>query len=620
MKHSGRKIASAVFTTVLMLGATMAAQVTALDGNLNMNLTGLASFGYSALYTENADGNNLGVGGRADLKGFYYHPKFLSFRVSPYYNQSRLNSNSSSIYGSKGVNALADLFTGSKMPVSVSFEKNWDSQRQVDFPGSPTFESRGRSTGFGVTWGLFLENKPSIQLSYNINHSNYDVLGLDSTGTSNARGFTASSGYNIWGFSLGALYNNTRISQKLPNFVATDNPAQTTHQDGIQFTASRHLWDSTNWSAAVGHSHSNTDFTGAPTDQSNNTVSSTLSLFPVRKLGMNMFVNYGTNFGEFLLEGVLPSSSGANLGGTVGTAATPVRISNSSDYLFYGTKATYDFSANLVVTGAAERREQNFRGISVQTSAANIGTGYHHELAGGNFGTHYALSWFSASTSQSGLGHNTGASFARGFLGWQNSINFQYARNVNTSVLNFTSSGYGGGFGTSRSFRGLSVSLNANVSKTHTDGFGRTDSFATSYSAGMGMRNMAFSGTYSRSNGNALLTSSGLVPAPLPGPIIIPELLVFFNGKSYSLAGSWHPVRRWQLSGTYIRAIYGTSNLTAISDSRSDSYTMKTSYYFRQMTFVGGYTHVVQGIGTTFKNPAQADSFYVGVSRRFDFF
>ncbi len=59
-----------------------------------MHLTGILAGGYSADYSNvaNSDHSNIGAG-VADLSGSYYNPNFLGFDISPFYNQSQVNSN-----------------------------------------------------------------------------------------------------------------------------------------------------------------------------------------------------------------------------------------------------------------------------------------------------------------------------------------------------------------------------------------------------------------------------------------------------------------------------------------------------------------------------------------------
>jgi hypothetical protein len=87
-------------------------------------MDGDLSFGYNDSFGNQAPSTgNLNFGGTANVKGCYYDPKFLSFNASPYYNQSRLNSNYNSVFDSSGITASAQFFSGSHtLVLSVTAE------------------------------------------------------------------------------------------------------------------------------------------------------------------------------------------------------------------------------------------------------------------------------------------------------------------------------------------------------------------------------------------------------------------------------------------------------------------------------------------------------------------
>jgi len=90
-------------------------------GGFNMNMSGTVGGGYTS------DNGNLtpsdhsfNAAGDATLAGSFYNPNFLSFKVEPFYNQSRANSDFQSITGASGVTASSSIFGGSEFPGSVS--------------------------------------------------------------------------------------------------------------------------------------------------------------------------------------------------------------------------------------------------------------------------------------------------------------------------------------------------------------------------------------------------------------------------------------------------------------------------------------------------------------------
>src|ERR1035441_6553935 len=91
---------------------------------LDLNLGGDISAGYSGSFTnQGPSSHGIIFGGSANLSGSYHSPQFLTFDVTPFYNQSRNDSSYQSITDSSGVTANATIFGGSKFPGYVNFSK-----------------------------------------------------------------------------------------------------------------------------------------------------------------------------------------------------------------------------------------------------------------------------------------------------------------------------------------------------------------------------------------------------------------------------------------------------------------------------------------------------------------
>ncbi len=124
---------------------------------------------------------------------------------------------------------------------------------------------------------------------------------------------------------------------------------------------------------------------------------------------------------------------------------------------------------------------------------------------------------------------------------------------------------------------------------------------------------------YSKSDGNSLATSAGLVTTPLP-PIIPPNLLIGYGGTSYSATASAAPKRHLNASLTYVKSKNNFNNTGIYSFNNFESETAYIQYQFRQIGVNGGYTHLVQGFSGSGLPPASVSSFYIGVYRWFNFF
>lgn len=593
-----------------------------LGDNTELNLGGNLGFGYSGVFqNQGADSGQYNLGGDALLSGFYYHPQFLSFRVNPFYNQSRLNSNYQSLFSAKGINASTSLFSGSHTPITVNYEKSYNNQGQFEVPGIPGVETRGRAQLFSVNGGAYFEGWPSLSVGYSRSSNSYEVLGTDTQGSGSGSGFSLGSGYTLAGFSLGASYTIGNVTQNLPSAADfKQSLEQRTRQNTFQLTAARALpWDSANWGATFNRTHFTTDYTGANSDQTYYSVASYVTTRPLRNLSTDLNMNYSTSSSAYLLGSVILPGSGTGLP----NSGTPLVVNQfSSDYLAFGGRAIYAATRTLTVDGGANRRVQNFLGTEITGDTASGGVGYGHGFLGGQFAAHYSLSWYSVSTANQGaVGQAGSVSYSHDLLGWHTAADFQYSHNVQTALVTVTATGYGYGFNTSKRFtRQWNLMLGAHFGKNTVDGLTNSDSLVRSFNAGLSMNKFSFSGNYSRSSGSALQFGNGLQPAPLPGQVLLPGLLVIYGGEGYGFGGAYHPVRRLQISGTYSRSRYRTTNLSSSSDNFIKRFDLRAQYAFRQLNFVAGYGHLTQGIGVTFNNPATVNSFYVGVSRHFDIF
>src|SRR5215510_9239091 len=122
MKGTGRKFGSilqlVLVIVVLAFTTNVSGQVT-VGENTKLNLGGDLSFGYSGARGDTTSSNEVDLGVNANLTGFYYHPQFLNFSINPYYNRNQFNSETTNIFSGKGINSVANLFSGSHTPISV---------------------------------------------------------------------------------------------------------------------------------------------------------------------------------------------------------------------------------------------------------------------------------------------------------------------------------------------------------------------------------------------------------------------------------------------------------------------------------------------------------------------
>jgi hypothetical protein len=111
-----------------------------------------------------------------------------------------------------------------------------------------------------------------------------------------------------------------------------------------------------------------------------------------------------------------------------------------------------------------------------------------------------------------------------------------------------------------------------------------------------------------------------LATTPTPQPILTPNDLILFGGKSYSFGLSSNPMRRLTIAASFARA-YGTSNVIGIiSSNNTEQINTLFQYQFRKMYLTGGYSRLDQGFSVSGTPPEKISAFYFGVSRWFNFF
>ena len=109
------RIAGLLFLAILPIAS---AQLQ-LGENLRMKAGGLMTAGYSGDYGDSAQiqsDHGIDFGFNGNVTGSYYNPNFISFSVTPYYNQSRADSDFQSITGASGVTATARSLHGQSFP------------------------------------------------------------------------------------------------------------------------------------------------------------------------------------------------------------------------------------------------------------------------------------------------------------------------------------------------------------------------------------------------------------------------------------------------------------------------------------------------------------------------
>jgi hypothetical protein len=602
---------------LLVLAQRAAAQMKV--GETSLNLNGTLSAGY-ANDTSNVFGSQHSIvgGGTVDLFGSYYDPNFFSFDIQPFYNQSRDNSASESLTSASGVNLNTRIFGGSHYPGSISYSTSLNSSGNYNVPGLGNYTTHGNNDTLAITWGVHPDDLPSLNFSFSNANNAYSIYGANANGTLHADTFSVTSGYRIEGFNLNGGYQHTDAQALTPEFL-TGEPAQnsTSGANAFSFGIGHKLpWNGTFYAAAT-RLDLNTDLDDVTYRYRYNTTIDTvtggLNFNPRAHLSVGATTFYTDN-----LEGTL-----YNTLITSGVTVPQNEGQQSSNDLSLSAYADYEMPAeHMNLHGFVERQQQSFLGLSFAADSLNGQATYSNKVLGGSFNGVVGVTRTSLDTTHESLvGLNTAVNYTHRIEQWILAGGFGYSQDAQTVLIAYTSSGYtyNGSVGRRvrrRSYWGVYVS---GARSLLTDQPGSANA-SHSYSTTLSLARLSFTGSYSDSSGNALLTSTGLVATPVPLPIVNPAAVVLYNGKAYSAGVGAHPTRALTLSASYAKAISDTRSVVTSSKNNNENLNCVLTYNFRKLAFNTGYSRLVQGFSLSGTSPTMVASFYVGFSRWFNFF
>ena len=604
---------------IVLAAARVPAQVT-VGNDVSMNMNGQISAGYTGDYGNQIPSDHgLTAGGNATLNGSFYDPNFLSFQVSPYFNQSRANSTSSSISDSSGVLANASLFSGSNYPGSISYSKTYDSLGTFGVPGLPNYTTHGNANGFNVGWGVNVPDLPHLSLNYAQGTNDYSIYGTDTNGSSDYHNFNAHVMYQVDGFSLngGYVYNQTHAQYPL---ILQTQQLENLDNDGSSYSvgASRDLPLHGSFSANFNRSDFTSDFSDGRYSGTVDTVNSSVNLHPEAQLTLGADFNYTDNLLGTLYQNIIAA-------GGILQQSTPGQSSNSWDA---SGLASYNLTKHWIFYGTFEHRDQSYFGSAFGSNSLTGSVNYWNRLLGGSFSTVLSVTRTTEDTSNlSTVGFLSVVNYSRKIELWDVSASGNYFQNTQTLLVGYTTSGWGYSGQLGRKIGPVRWNANAGGSQSLlnvSSGYGYN---AQNYGTGFNVRWFGFNGTYSKSSGTGLLGVNGVVTSPLLGgtPLSggtspLPTDLILYGGHAYGGGIGINPYKRLTITFSYARAFSDTVSNNVGSQNNSENVFGRVQYQFRQMFFTGGYSRFVQGFSASGTAPAQLNSFYVGVQRWFNFF
>lgn len=611
---AGKRAALAATVMVVSLAISARAQVQ-VGENTSLNMTGNLSFGYTGDYS-NVYGSDHGLtpGGNADLRGSYYDPGFLSFEVQPFYNQSRLNSTYQSIFQSGGVNSSASMFSGSNFPGFVSFSKILNSEGGYNLPGVGNLTTRGNSDNFALGWGIRIPDYPHVSFQFTDGDNTSSLYGTDANSSFHSKIAGVTASHTLAGFNLNGGYSYNTVNTLTPEILTAEPPLTTDmSSSSLNFGVGHKLPFNGAFSAGASRTGINSESSFGNFNGTIDTVSSGVDFAPIHNLNVGVNGQYTNN-----LEGTLYQP-------LITAGAVPAALLNYSTHsLDINSHASYALpNQHLNLAFNDDHRQQTVVGTPLSANTLYEMVTYGNTLLGGflNATGGVTETTLSLSTRSSSLGELGTVSYTRKVEGWNVNGSFSYSRNTQTVLIGYTSSGHAYSAGIGRKLSPHSYwSVNAIEAKTTFNDSSGSSSFSQSYTTAISLNHFSLSGSYSKADGTSILTPTGLAPVSNPTPIPTPLQAILFNGKSYSFGASTSPRYGLILSGIYSKTNSSTAAASAASWNETEQLNTTLQYKVRQVWITGGYLKLRQGLSITGQPPSSDSSFYVGITRWFNFF
>jgi hypothetical protein len=584
-----------------------------LGDQLSLDAAGSISAGYSGSFTnEGPSDNGVAFGGIGNVNGSYHSPQFLSFDFSPFYNQSRNDSTFQSITDSSGISANTTIFGGSKYPGYVNYSRVFNTEGNYFVPGISNYRTNGDSQTIGVAWGFNPNSSFSLRTGCQEGDNNFTVYGMNGENYSHFRTLFASAVYTFAGFRMGGGVNNSDSNNSLPSLLGggsnQNDKADTTNYN---FNLSHILpLKGNTW---LNLSRTSTDYNtlGTNDNESTDVVTLGVVLKPLRKLSTDFNADYDDNLAGTIYQAETSA-------GVIAPLALPTERSNS-----WGVsgEAQYALADHLYLTGNVSHREELFLGSTYDSTAYSGDLSYGRDLWGGKFTTGTIVSENSlGEPGESMLGVLSNVTYVRKVAGWNFSGAGGYSRNAQTILVNYTTSGYNYAISTSHRLGHLYWNGSAGGSKSILNGVSGSNSMTQSYSTALSSRRLGGSVGYSRSSGIGLFTSQGITSLPTGLPPSLLPTTVLYGGTSYSAGLGGTPIRGLIFSGTFVKSKSNTDNSSVISNNDTEEANIYVQYKVRKIFLTAGYSRLVQGFTASGANPAMVSTYYVGLSRWFNFF
>jgi hypothetical protein len=588
-----------------------------------VHLKANASVGYVRSSAQD-DLNSVNFGLGADLNGYFYHPNFLNFQFSPYYNQGREYSTADFISGEKGFSTSMNLFGGSRIPLFVNYSKGMTKSGLYGVVGSESsVVGEGSNDNLNVNWSARFEKVPSFQVGYFRSGGDYRIFGASgSRGESHGSGYLLASQYNVYGFALAASYTKQRLGQVVPGVFLTDQKSRTkTDQNNLEFSLNRKLWKNTFFDAVASRAHYDTDATTLPQNRRYDTFRSGFNSRPMARLATSFRFNYVSDLNALLTSSVLPGSSG----GTSLLLLAPLEL--RTRYLTYTGSGSYEISRELSVRSAYRHGIGKFTGSSdSEDTAWNSAVDYRRKLLGGRLSSSYSLGMYrfaNGGAETSSQGHSGTIAFSKAVRGWEHFGSFQYSTSNIESLLPGHMNILSAEFGTSGMARGWRLVSSFRYEKADSIFNTEAENRRRMVRVSLSKRRLQFGANFQSGSGFSIVSVAGMQPAT-GTPIVVAgsgfeRLLIPSQSYALSFSGSYQMGRRTTLNGSWSKMDYSTVQAGLEKSNQLEQLNFHVRHWFRRLDCRAGYRLYHQKL-TGNGGLYNANTVYFQVSRHFDVF
>ncbi len=590
----------------LMCAASAHGQMTVTD-KLKMLMNGSLGTVYAGNYGDHiGSSHSLGLGINGTLEGYYYHPQFLYFQVRPYYDRAQFNSDSQAITRGTGMESSVNLFGGSRFPGTITYGRNLSRNSEFRIAGVPSVIGDSSGSNFGVAWSALLSGLPSLRANYSISDTTSTLLGTTTQGESSSRSFSLDSGYAVRGFNLQGRLSHYTTDLLSPSFLTAETINSSSSNLNYGINATRRL----PLSGSLGLGWSRTTSESENDDLTTNSYTASASFSPWRRLSISGFGNYTTN-AVFALAQSLGDTPISSFGA----------FNSDSNAIYLNATGTLTISHGLAVTGYLNHRIRHFE--RYDSGNTQYGAAVNFQKANNLLGfLRFSIGIVDMATQEgnSALGLVTTFGMTRKVGLWETTADFNYSQNTQTLYDIATTSNYSYG-GMIRRKIDTSTHWTASFreSRSGLTVRGSTNNISNSYSTNLSWRKLSISGSYSRSDGEALLGANGiLTPTPV-GPIFSNYFLTY-NARSYSINANTQLFRVLTLSGGYTNVSSRTIRKAFDMFNNGDRFGARLALRMRRLYLVGGFDRAVQQTSTVPGGPREVNSFYVSLSRWFNVF